>query len=402
MAKLWNSTTGYVKIKVQALGLEGVLNDAVREGLKLADVRRLSYTVVVCKLSWRDYLYFKKLFRDRVELRVLECRGVPRLLIFLYTRWWLPVGCAICILAIAVISQLCLDIQITGLETIKEYTVYQTLVENGARTFAFKSTIDLKQLERAVEQTFPKISYVHASFEGVRLVLTVDEGALEPELLDTSPASIVAKKGGVVQQVIAREGKAMVEEGQVVQAGDVLISGDYVVNEIPFRVSARGNVTAKVDYIGRSEASFDPFILEPTGNEAQEVYMRLGKRIIKVRGENPYTTYIEEAQVDTILGENFPVYVEMLTVTYKEAKKVPSEDNKETAILQAREAAYYQALGEIDNTDNIEIQDFHSFVEEEEGKVRVTATISAIEEIGEKQSLVGVPPPVVEKTEEEQ
>ena len=77
------------------------------------------------------------------------------------------------ILAMGILSSFCWNIRIEGLETINEYDVYQTILENGGGEFTPKSTIDLEKISLALRMKDPKLSYAHASFDGVELVVRV-------------------------------------------------------------------------------------------------------------------------------------------------------------------------------------------------------------------------------------
>ena len=50
------------------------------------------------------------------------------------------------------------------------------------------------------------------------------------ELEQNTPCDIIASKDGVIEEIILLRGEALVEPGQTVSAGDVLITGRVVLN----------------------------------------------------------------------------------------------------------------------------------------------------------------------------
>lgn len=394
----WKFIFGYVEVELQALGAERLISSAARLGIQLHALRRISYAVLHAKVSIRDYERLCKLIQGKGEIKVLKRGGLAQALYLCKKRPWLVAGCIAVIVAVLVVSQLCLDIRIEGLETIDEYSVYETVVENGGNRFTFKSAIDLDEIEYALQQKFPKLSYIYAAFDGVSLVVTVDEGIEPPELLQTQPSAVFAKKGGVVEEVLVVEGQAQVQPGDIVKQGDELISGAYIKNETPFVVAGRGIVRAKVDYVSRATVEYNASELVPTGRQARATFLRIGRRMIPIEGENPFEQYLESSHVSATLGVNAPLHLDFIEVTYHEATPQFSEESRQAALIQAREQAYYEALKSIPR--EAEILSFFSHVEEMEGKLSVTAVISVSEEIGERRAISGEPPVVPGETEE--
>ena len=381
MYGFWNLLAGYVIVEARGLGMERLLNRATAAGIRMEQVERRSYTVLRMRVSLPGYLRLKKLAEGLCPLQVLRAGGMTRAFLFIRKRWWLAAGCAAVILAMGILSSFCWNIRIEGLETINEYDVYQTILENGGGEFTPKSTIDLEKISLALRMKYPKLSYAHASFDGVELVVRVAEGSLPPQIRSTEPATVYAKKAGVIEKITVLEGQAAVEVGDRVSEGDILIHGSFYMNEVPFLVTARGMVTARVDYLATSRVTYEDETLRPTGRTATERWMRLGGRLTKIDGENPFSVYIKEERVAENLGENMPAHAEIIEITYYEAEKTASEENKEKAIIEAKENAYNLALREI--PENLPVEGFRFHVLEEDGTVTVTATLTVLEEIGQ-------------------
>jgi len=388
---LWNFIVGYVIIELHGLGLERLINRAVESGIRLENLRRASYTLVRVRVRLTEYFRLKRLAGDKVTLRVCRAGGMARAFWFIKKRWWLALGCVVVVAAITLVSSLCLEIRINGLKTINEYDVYRTIQENGGRRFVFKNAVDLDRIETALRLEYPLLSYSYAEFDGVWLVVTLDEGSPKPELLPTDPADVLAKKAGIITRLTVGEGKAAVEVGDKVAVGDVLIRGVYDNGEINFAVSARGSVIARVDYVAAAQAAYQAKVLTPTGRAATERWMRLGGRLVKLSGENPFSLFESESRVVAELGSNMPVHAEIVEVTYREAVWTYTEENRQKAIIEAREAAYYKALQDI--PEDVAVEEFRFHVTDRESAVEVTATLTVLEEIGERQPIGETLPP---------
>ena len=80
------------------------------------------------------------------------------------------------------------------------------------------------------------------------------------------------------------------------------------------------------------------------------------------------------------LGGNSPLHLQIVETTYYKAKNVYSEEKRQAAIVSAEEGAYQSLYAQM--SPDAEIVAFHRYVEEENGRMMVTLTISARESIG--------------------
>ena len=306
------------------MGVERLMSLAAQSGAALYDVRRKSYTLFEAKASFRSYRKLRRAAGENAEIRILRGRGPVAWVHAIWKRWWLAVGCAVVAVALLWASGMCLDIAIEGNETIGEFEIYRVVKENGGVRFARKSDIDLEGIEEALRDAFPKLSYIYPHFSGTRLVIRVDEGEVVPELLETDPSDVVAKKGGLITSVTVLRGEAQAEAGHIVQPGDVLIAGSFLHNEKAFLVHARGEVLAQVDYIARATATFTPTEKEPTGNISTERWLELLGRRVRIDGNNPFETYIATEKVAAEIGAGYsPFCARVVEVTYQEAREAP-------------------------------------------------------------------------------
>src|SRR5690606_2294206 len=138
--------------------------------------------------------------------------------------------------------------------------------------------VDLKQVKLHIYQNLDNITWIGVKYIGNLAEVTIVEGTVTPKPLDISkPCDIVADKEGFVEEIIARDGKAVSLPGTFVKPGDVLISGiiplkstAYGTPEVTLTeryVHAAGEVYARVPhrYVYYQEKYLD--VKEPTGNK---------------------------------------------------------------------------------------------------------------------------------------
>lgn len=394
MSYLWYFLFGYVIIEVETIGVERLLNTATQQGIEFWDLRRKSYTRFSAKVVLWDYKRLRKSLPQKAEVSIRKFGGGAAVLEFLRRRWILCTGILLIICVVSIASLFCMRIRVQGLENLSEYDVYLVMREAGAKEFALKSEIDTKQIERAIWAAFPDLTYVYVSFDGASLVAEIRERVYEPEIREETPCAVYALKSGVVEKIVVTSGQAAVAEGEQVQEGQLLIAGNYLKGETPISAPARGTVIARVEYIAKAEATVSSFEKVPTGETASERYLMLGKRKIHLSGSNPFTSYIEKSEVVAELGGNSPLHLQIVETTYYKAKNVYSEEKRQAAIVSAEEGAYQSLYAQM--SPDAEIVAFHRYVEEENGRMTVTLTISARESIG-MTGVVNDPPDLPEQ-----
>jgi len=376
---MWKFLIGYVTITLEGLYLEVFLND-IRKKYRIKAIKRLQYTVMRMTVPAR----FAKEIAAEAEKRSIRCAVVhqsraARFSETLFKRWWI-VLCAVAVTAAAVwISGYCFRIEFIGNERLSDFDLGALLEENGITVGVRKRDIDVLQVKNLLYREYHFLSFAEVRFEGTTLSILLEEGGEVPELLPHEPCSVAAEKRGAVLSVTVGEGMAAAECGDIVEAGDILISGAYRKKEKDFLVHARGSVIAQVDYIGSAELSMANGLVR-TGRTASVRHLGIGRLRISLQGNNPFEQYEYESSVQYTIPENMPAFLRIIETTYFECEHGISDDTRLAAEVQLREQAYYDALGQI--PQDAEILDFYSVITEQNGKLSATATVTVKEDIG--------------------
>ncbi|MBQ9942662.1 MAG: sporulation protein YqfD, partial [Christensenellaceae bacterium] len=360
------------------LGMERLLSKAREKGIVLFDLHRLSYTRLRCRVNLIMYFRLRRLRGGR-KITICRAKGLAWLLFFAKRRWWVPVSVCISLLLLTIFSSLCLSVRIEGLDKVSEYDVRATLKEEGAAPWVWKDSINVERLEYRLLTAYPALTYAYADFDGVELVVRVAEGIEPPNVQQRKSVSLYAAKDATITRMTVRAGHGAAKEGQRVKAGDLLIAGRYSKGELEFDLAAQGNVMALVDYKAECTAGYAAQQLTPTGRTAVLRYLQFGHKTVLIEGENPFDEVIIRRREAAVIGENMPISIRVIEEVCHEAKRTFAKENKEAAILQAKEQAYYKALENV--SEDGQIKAFKIHVIEEEGSVRVVAVLTVLEDI---------------------
>lgn len=309
--KIWNYLKGYVIIRIKGLSLERLLNLALANDIYLWNVNRISNTEIEATISVKGYKSLEKIV-NKVGCRVdINHRaGLPFTFEKLKKRKMLGIGAIIFISLIALLSSIVWEIEIIGAEQIPMAEINEVLDKNNITIGKFKKNLDMDIVEGLILKEFEHISFLDIRITGVKLIVELKEQDIPPEKIDKSyPSHLVAKKRGVVNKVIARQGKALVEKGKIVEKGDILISGymEGVNPENSYLVHAEGEVLAQTRYMAVVE---EPIITKEeveTGRIYKQRALKFGDKGIRfLSGDIPYDEYIEEVSEKSIIKLKWP------------------------------------------------------------------------------------------------
>lgn len=323
--KAWNFLKGYVIIKVEGLTLERFLNLAATNDIYLWDINRIDYTILEMKATIEGFRALKEIVNKvgcRVE--IVEKKGLPFIIYKLRYRKMLGVGFILFFAIIILLSSIIWDIEINGNEKVKDEDILLLLEEEKIKNGIIKYKIDKDYIERLLLNEFDVLSFASVEIKGTKLIIELKERDLPPENIDEDiPVNIVASKKGIIEKVIARDGRPRVRKGDVVEKGDVLISGifsdEYSENRI--LVHAEGEVLARTLYSYKVEEPIIKTIKEETGRVFERKELKIGKRGIQfIKGDIPFEDYVESTEEMKILNMNIDLPFKLLIHKYKEVE----------------------------------------------------------------------------------
>lgn len=281
MQWLINYLRGYVTVTVWGAFPERLLNLCAQQrlgfwGLEWVDETEFRFTV-----PFQEYSRLEQLARKTMcELRAPKQAGLPPLALSLRRRWAFLAGMGLCVLALCFLSRVILSVDVEGNERVSTAVILNELSRLGLRPGAYGPHLEEKEIANAALIELEELSFLSVNLFGCRAQVQVKEAAKPPEWPDRSiPADLVSVAGGIVTQVTATAGQPLVQEGDLVVEGDVLVTGFMDLPEVSeaendagmYVVRASGQVWARTwrtlrakipltaqvkDYTGASQTRF--------------------------------------------------------------------------------------------------------------------------------------------------
>lgn len=402
---IWRYLKGYLIVEIKGNALERVFNRLNKIGIIMWDMRRIKHGFRF-KMLATDYKRLPPLLRyRRCTTRIKKKIGWPFLIYRGRRRMTLFIGILLILLILRTLSLFLWTIQLEGNQQIPKERIANLFTELRIKRGMFLKDIDLDQLEHLIILRNPEISWVSASLEGTKLRVEIVEKKL---IAETDLTDVIAKKAGVITQMIVLQGKPEVQEGDTVKAGQVLITAankyetfaqpDFQGDLPPYlppadeaALPARGMVRAKVWYEGYGEAEC-LFTQEMfTGNHQRALKIRIGSKIFHFSGTRQveFLDYRIERNVKSIsLWRNLTLPIEIIKEDYLETAVYSERRTRETAIFLAKERAVKSILNSLAQDAIISRSEYFIITDglQEDNLIRVKVVLEVVEDIS--QSLV--------------
>lgn len=186
------------------------------------------------------------------RLEVLGYGGLPARMRRFRGRQALTAGVLLFSAGLYLLSSFVWVIRVEGNERVDTAEILAHCRDMGLSPGAWKKNVDLEQVTKTLLLDFPDLSWVSVGIKGTDASIKIAETIEKAEMVDKeTPCSIVAALDGVILKITAERGTPLVQVGDVVQKGDVLISSTVLIGlegeeQHEEYVAAEGFVEARV------------------------------------------------------------------------------------------------------------------------------------------------------------
>ena len=343
--RLANFFRGSLRIRVEGCPVEKFLNICTYHGMEIRNVHKLENGAVL-QLSWTDWKEVRRIAKDNdYQCTIITKRGLPVTAGRMKKRYFFIAGLLCCGLFFAASAQFIWAIEVNGNETISAEEILEDLESVGFKEGVYKNKFDLALLKEEVLLRNDKLAWIWVDIVGNKAVVNVKEKSPIPEMVpDDVPCDIIAQKMGIIQKKVVKNGRSMIEVGDTVFPGDLLVAGtiDSETEGVPTRlVHASGEVYARTWYEKTGEFTLTKEYKVYTGREQKYCRLKLyGYEIPLSRKEsNPYAHFdVVTEKKDLKVGEDHYLGISLIIETVREYEFVEVPMSLEDALEKAQNA----------------------------------------------------------------
>lgn len=368
---------GWVRMKVEGLGAEKMLNALWQKRIPLRAVRRSKKRGLVLSVPQRYEQQVKALAEEKGFAVTLLSGGMRQLLYDMKKRWALAAGL---MLGMALAVSSLQFIWLVEVEDAGRYTgeVRLFLQEEGIGPGVAKSRIEPAALQEKLLWRLPEVKWVWVRQEGVRLHIRLEEGIAAEK--GEGNMDVVARMDGVLERLTVFSGTALCREGDAVREGQVLIAGweeDREGRKVPVRAS--GEAMARVWLEKRIRMQTEEMITTPTGNVQERILYKTPFGTFTFQPQPEYLMADISSTVLPLPGVWLPFQV--IRVRYEECSGEYVERDMETVTKEARKAAVEALVRAWPETADIDKSTKISMIER--GSIEVLAVAELTRDIAQ-------------------
>lgn len=384
MAGLDEHIFGYRKGRVNEKDKVKLANTLLKLGISSSVSPDGAFT-----LRERDRATFLAYARSRMHFSLTEPLGLFGFFLRNRSRYGFFLGLLSVFLVFFFTSGLVWDVRISGNENLPDYVIESYLDEHGFGVGSYWSATDKNSVEADVLISHPDIAWISVNRRGTVAYVEVIESENVGITEEVGPlySNIVADRDGVIEEISVERGVATVKVGDVVKAGDILISGIIESESGTVMCRAQGTVIARGVMDVSVEAPREITVREAadrTLTEARIVLFNFSINIFKNYRNCEQTCDIIEETREIVLFDRFklPIRIEKsYAVEYTEANVSRSQDEMTVAARRELDSMIYSLFKD---ASVLKLRTFGEFV----GDVyRLTSRVVYSTDIGKESEI---------------
>ncbi len=400
MKKLINLLRGYTEWSVTGAFPERMLNLCGEYRLPFWHLRWVDGNTFTFRTALSDRKRVLELAeRAMCDTAVISRRGLGAAVGALAGRWGFLLGLAICMLAVSYLSKFLLVVEVSGNVSVPDAVILSELQRLGVRPGAYGPDIAAREVANEALIALPDLSYMAINLYGTRAEVLVRERTERPQLLEEKvPADVVSVTDGIILDIRTDSGQALVADGDIVAAGEVLITGKVDLKEPQYSeidlgylvVHAAGEIRARTWRTLEESVPLETGKKMYTGAETTRYGLKIlwGQVDFFENSSISYGRYdkITCTRILTVAGREMPLG--LITTTLREYTLTRAPLNVEEAEARLKQLLQWRLNDLMDSNDGIVLRSDY-VTRMADGLLTVTLLAECEEEIGRTVELPG-------------
>lgn len=272
---------GKILVEIKIVNTEKLLNLLWIKRIKTYMVKKRDVATLILKIDYLNYLEVKQCVENLDgRIYIIKSEGFIFLLGNMRKKLSLVIGGVLFLAIIYYLSTYIWAIEVNVQKNISPFEVRKQLSSIGVKPGVSKSSIDVKEIEKQLENISSEILWLRVRIEGSTLKIVVEEKINPPQQQEYKYGNLVATMDGEIKRIYTFAGRAKVKRGQVVNKGDVVIEGIDGSEGEEYILPPRGIVIANTFYEKAMKVQVKGSTLNRSGERDSDIYISVfGKKI---------------------------------------------------------------------------------------------------------------------------
>ena len=272
---------GKILVEIKILNTEKLLNLFWTKNIRVYKVKKRDFATLILEIDYLNYAEVKALVESLGgRINIIKSAGFVFFLGNVKKKLSLVIGGIMFLCIIYYLSTYIWAIEVDVQQNIPPFEIRKQLNSIGIKPGIAKNSIDVKEIEKQLENMSSEILWLRVRVEGSTLKVVIEEKINPPQEQSYEYGNLVATMEGEVKRVYTFAGRAKVKSGQLVKAGDVVIEGVDGSEGGEYILPPRGIVIANTFYEKSINVKVNGTTLERSGEKDSDIYINIfGKKI---------------------------------------------------------------------------------------------------------------------------
>jgi len=341
-----------IRIKVTGRKVEYFLKRLMSYKIELLDIKVINSKEVILLIYKRDYERLEQL-KSIYELEIVNYEGILKLKQIININKFIILFSLLGLAILIFLSNIIFKVEVVhndkSIRTllIKELANYEIEPKKLKKSFKEIEKIKKKILEKHRE----KIEWLEIENIGTKYIVKVEERKIIDIKKDYIKQNVVAKKSAIIKKVFAKNGVIVKNVDDYVKAGDVIISGEILLNEtIKDTIKAEGEIFGEVWYNIKVEYPYIYSEKKMTGKKNNVFAIKFLNKTLELFNFNKYKDKIIDEEI--LLNHIF-LPISFVKQKPKEIEIIEYVATEEEAINKALEKGRMQIKSQLNDNEYI-------------------------------------------------
>ena len=227
VADIFGFLKGYVVIRCEGCFTERFLNICMHRGILLRNIKRRGALCLDATISVAGFRELRPIAKKtKTRIKILSRHGMPFFLHRYRRRKFAVIGVLLFFAVLWYLSSHIMGIDITGNERLLAADIERELKGAGLYRGAATSRIEPKSVQNKMMTKFDDIAWIGVNIKGSRAYIEIRERLDTKRRIGTDiPCNLIASRDGIIRLLEVRAGQTAVKTGELVEKGDLLVSG---------------------------------------------------------------------------------------------------------------------------------------------------------------------------------
>ena len=275
---------GKILVEIKVLNTERILNLFWKKNIRVYKVKKKDFATLILEIDYLSYLEVKECVESLGgRINIIKSEGFVFFLGNIKKKLSLVIGGVMFLCIIYYLSTYIWAVEVDVQQNIPPFEVRKQLNSIGIKPGLAKSSIDVKEVEKKLENMSSEILWLRARIEGSTLKVVVEEKINPPQEQSYEYGNLVATMEGEIKRVYTFAGRAKVKSGQLVKAGDVVIEGIDGNEGGEYILPPRGIVIANTFYEKSMNVKVNGTQLERSGEKDSDIFISIFSKKIYLK-----------------------------------------------------------------------------------------------------------------------